>query len=188
MFPSLSFLNLAWTNVTILPNLSSLAYLNMSNCTIHSLFEGEGRKACLDKVILSGATITNISEAFKYVETSRLYFLDGSNSSFQSFSFLGSMNAMTDLNLSGSTIVDDSAEHIARTGANLRYLNLSDTKVSSDGIAALAGHVPHLETLLLSGTPIDDNVLPYISMMPSLKVINLSSTHVIGNNSNIITF
>ncbi|KAL8063990.1 hypothetical protein ABFS82_01G061700 [Erythranthe guttata] len=179
-FPSLSFLNLAWTNVTDLPNLSSLAYLNMSNCTIHSLFEGEGQKPYLEKLILSGATITNVDVAFECVETRRLCFLDISNSSVQSFGFLSSMNAMTDLNLSGTALTDNFVEHIAHTGDNLRYLNLSSTRVSSDGIASLAGYVPSLETLLLCGTSIDDKALPYISMMPSLKVINLSSTNVKG--------
>ncbi|KAK6137283.1 hypothetical protein DH2020_028975 [Rehmannia glutinosa] len=180
MFPSLSFLNLAWTNVTNLPNLSSLACLNMSNCTIHSLFEGGGQKVCLEKVILSGATITDVSEVFQYVEASKLCLLDISNSSIQSFSFLCSMSAMIDLNLSDSALDDNSVEHIARIGANLKYLNLCNTKVSSDGIGALAGHVPNLETLLLSGTSIDDKAVPYFSMMPSLKVINLSSTNVKG--------
>ncbi|KAL0393670.1 UNVERIFIED_CONTAM: hypothetical protein Slati_4333200 [Sesamum latifolium] len=179
-FPSLSSLNLAWTNVTNLPSLSSLAYLNMSNCTIHSLFEGEGDKARMEKLVLSGATITKVSEAFQYVETSKLCFLDLSSSSLQSFSFLRSMNALTNLNLSDSALVDNSVEHIAYIGANLRYLNLSNTKVTSEGIGALAGHVPNLEIVLLSGTPIDDTAVSYISVMPSLKAINLSKTNVKG--------
>ncbi|KAL2236704.1 uncharacterized protein LOC105179139 [Sesamum indicum] len=179
-FPSLSSLNLAWTNVTNLPNLSSLAYLNMSNCTIHSLFEGEGHKACLEKLVLSGVTMTNVSEAFQYVETSKLCFLDLSSSSLQSFSFLHSMSALTNLNLCDTALVDDSIEHIAYIGANLRYLNLSHTKVTSEGIGALAGHVPNLEIVLLSGTHIDDTAVSYISVMPSLKAINLSKTNVKG--------
>ncbi|KAL3635691.1 hypothetical protein CASFOL_020238 [Castilleja foliolosa] len=180
MFPSLSFLNLGWTYVTNLPDLCSLACINMSNCTIHSLFEGEGQKVCLEKVILSGASVADVSEALKYVETSKLCLLDISKSSIQSFSFLCSMNALTDLNLSDCALVDDSVEHIARVGSKLRYLNLSNTKVSSNGIGILAGHVPNLETLLLSGTPVDDKAILYISMMPWLKVINLSKTKVKG--------
>ncbi|KAK6137292.1 hypothetical protein DH2020_028964 [Rehmannia glutinosa] len=188
MFPSLSFLNLAWTNVTNLPNLSSLACLNMSNCTIHSLFEGGGQKVCLEKVILSGATITDVSEVFQYVEASKLCLLDISNSSIQSFSFLCSMSAMIDLNLSDSALDDNSVEHIARIGANLKYLNLCNTKVSSDGIGALAGHVPNLETLLLSGTSIDDkaegnvlNEVPSFSVLESLshlERLDLEEMHI----------
>ncbi|GFP86722.1 hypothetical protein PHJA_000816000 [Phtheirospermum japonicum] len=180
MFPSLSFLNLAWTYVTNLPNLCSLACLNMSNCTIHSLFGGEGQKIFLEKVILSGASIADVSEAFQYVETSKLCLLDISNSSIQSFSFLCSMNTLTDLNLSDCALDNDSVEHVACVGAKLRYLNLCNTKVMSDGIGVLAGHVPNLETLLLSGTPVDDRAILYISMMPSLKVVNLSKTNVKG--------
>ncbi|XP_042039168.1 uncharacterized protein LOC121784951 [Salvia splendens] len=181
MFRNLSFLNLAWTKVTMLPYLPSLTCLNMSRCTISSLFEGEGQKPRLEKVNFSGATIHNTSEAFKYVETSRLSLLDISNSALQSYSFLSSMNAMTNLDLSDSGLVDDgSVEHIARIGATLKKLNLSDTKVSVEGINALAGNVPNLETLLLSGTPIDDTAIHFLSMMPALKVINLSRTHVKG--------
>ncbi|KAL0329958.1 UNVERIFIED_CONTAM: hypothetical protein Sradi_4982500 [Sesamum radiatum] len=95
-------------------------------------------------------------------------------------SFLRSMNALTNLNLSDSAVVDNSVEHIAYIGANLRYLNLSSTKVTSEGIGALAGHVPNLEIVLLSGTPIDDTAVSYISVMPSLKAINLSKTNVKG--------
>ncbi|KAL1552033.1 hypothetical protein AAHA92_12881 [Salvia divinorum] len=180
MFRNLSFLNLAWTKITMLPNLPSLTCLNMSRCAISSLFEGEGLKPRLEKVKFSGATICNISEAFQYVETSKLSFLDISNSTLQSYSFLSSMNAMTDLDLSGSGLVDGSVEHIARIGATLKNLNLNNTKVSSEGINALAGNVPNLETLLLSGTPIDDAAIYFLRMMPALKVINLSRTHVKG--------
>ncbi|KAG8375102.1 hypothetical protein BUALT_Bualt10G0065400 [Buddleja alternifolia] len=131
-------------------------------------------------VILSGATIANVSEAFQYVETSRIHFMDLSNSSLQSFSLLRSMNALNHLNLSDTLLDDNSVEHITYIGANLRYLNLSNTKISSEGVRALAGHVSNLETILLSGTPIDDKAVSYISMMPALKVINLSNTNVKG--------
>ncbi|PIN09204.1 hypothetical protein CDL12_18210 [Handroanthus impetiginosus] len=167
-------------SVTNLPNLSSLAYLKISNCTLHFIFEGVGHKARMEKVMLPGAIIAGASEALEYVETSRHIFLDLSYSSLQSFSFLHSMNVLTDLNLSESALTDESIEHIAYIGTNKRYLNLSNTKVSSDGIGTLPEHVPNLETLLLSGTPVDDMAVPYISMMPSLKVINLSRTNVKG--------
>ncbi|KAL8521261.1 hypothetical protein ACS0TY_011703 [Phlomoides rotata] len=180
LFPCLSFLNLAWTRITNLPNLCSLECINMSNCTIHSLFEEENHKASLEKVILSGTTITNVFEPFQFVDTSKLSFLDISNSSLQSFSFLSTMKAISDLNLSGCDLFDDSVEHIAHMGANLKSLNISNTKVSSEGIGALAGHVPSLETLLLSGTIVNDTAVSYISMMPALKIINLSRTNIRG--------
>ncbi|KAL3844482.1 hypothetical protein ACJIZ3_001885 [Penstemon smallii] len=180
MYPSLSFLNLAWTYITELPILSSLTCLNMSNCTIQHLSEEKGHRPRMEKLILSGATINNVSEAFQYIETSRLDFLDLSHASLNSFCFLRSMNALTHLNLSNSSLIDNSVECIAYVGANLIYLNLSNTKITSDGIGALAGHVPNLETILLSGTAIDDTAVSYISMMPSLKVINLNSTNVKG--------
>lgn len=180
MFPKLSFLNLAWTKVTKLPKLSSIACLNMSNCTIHSIFEGWGHNLHLTKLILTGATIADEFEAFSYVDTSFLTFLDLSNSSLHKFCFLPDMIALEYLDLSSSSFGDDSVEMIACVGANLKFLNLSCTKVSSTGLGILARHVPNLETLLLFRTPTDDHAISYISTMPSLKVINLSSTYISG--------
>ncbi|KAK2966513.1 hypothetical protein RJ640_019042 [Escallonia rubra] len=180
LFPKLSFLNLAWTKVTKLPNLSSLACLNMSNCSLLSIYEGRGDKGHLAELILTGATFLDVDEAFLHVDTSLLSFLDLSNSSVQSFWFLPSMCVLEHLDLSGSAMADESAEIIARIGANLRFLNLSNTRVSSAGVGILAGHVSNLETISLSCTPIDDLAVSYLSMMPSLRVINLSNTNVRG--------
>ncbi|KAL5747671.1 hypothetical protein ACOSQ2_024968 [Xanthoceras sorbifolium] len=180
MFPELSFLNLAWTDVTKLPNMRSLECLNFSNCTIDSLLEGNEDKAPLTKISLAGATFINEAEAFLYLETSSLSFLDISNSSLNRFDFLSQMKALEHLDLSSSMIEDDTVELIACIGANLRNLNLSKTRVSSSGVEVLAGHLPNLEILSLSGTLIDDVAISYISMMPSVKVIDLSNTDIKG--------
>ncbi|XP_022721374.1 toll-like receptor 3 isoform X2 [Durio zibethinus] len=179
-FPKLSFLNLAWTKVTSFPNLSSLECLNMSNCTINSILQGNGNKVALVKLIFAGATFMNEAEAFLYIETSFLTFLDVSYSSLNQFCFLADMKMLEHLDLNSSIIGDDSVELIVRIGASLKSLNLSSTKVSSAGIGILAGHVPKLEILCLSHTSIDDVALSYISLMPSLKVIDLSDTKVKG--------
>ncbi|GAY39279.1 hypothetical protein CUMW_043150 [Citrus unshiu] len=169
MFPRLSFLNLAWTGVTKLPNISSLECLNLSNCTIDSILEGNGNKAPLAKISLASTTFINEREAFLYIETSLLSFLDVSNSSLSRFCFLTQMKALEHLDLSSSMIGDDSVEMVACVGANLRHLNLSNTRFSSAGVGILAGHLPNLEILSLSGTQIDDYAISYMSMMPSLK-------------------
>lgn len=180
VFPKLSFLSIAWTDVTTLPDLPSIACLNMSNCTIHSMFEGEGDKALLEKLTVSGATFLNVSEAFLFIETSFLSFLDVSRSSLNSFCFLSCMKALEHLDLSFTMMGDDSIQLIACIGANLRNLNLSNTRVSSAGVSILAGCVPNLETISLSHTPVDDVAISYISMMSSVKIINLSNTNVKG--------
>lgn len=180
MFPRLSFLNLAWTGVTKLPNISSLECLNLSNCTIDSILEGNENKAPLAKISLAGTTFINEREAFLYIETSLLSFLDVSNSSLSRFCFLTQMKALEHLDLSSSMIGDDSVEMVACVGANLRNLNLSNTRFSSAGVGILAGHLPNLEILSLSGTQIDDYAISYMSMMPSLKFIDISNTDIKG--------
>ncbi|KAF7151730.1 hypothetical protein RHSIM_Rhsim02G0242800 [Rhododendron simsii] len=180
VFPMLSFLNLAWTKVTELPNLSTLTCLNMSNCSVHSLFEGHGDKAPLTKLILAGASYSDVSKAFLYVATSSLFFLDMSNSFFNEFCFLSRMNALEHLDLSSTLIDDNSVEIIACIGANLRILILDRTGVTAAGLGILAGNVPTLQNISLSCTPADDLAISYISMVPSLKVINLSKTNING--------
>ncbi|CAN4127212.1 unnamed protein product [Withania somnifera] len=184
-FPRLSSLNLAWTKVTMLPGLPSLACLNMNNCTIYSISEGGGQKALLTMLILSGATIRDVSEAFLHLETSSLSLLDLSNSSLNSYCFLPYMSAISNLDLSGTSAGDESVEHIAFVGQNLRHLNLSRTKLSSAGLGTLAGFVPNLETLLLSYTAIDDSAIPFMSTMPLLKGINLSGTNIRGISNGV---
>ncbi|XP_002509956.2 leucine-rich repeat receptor-like serine/threonine-protein kinase SKM1 [Ricinus communis] len=180
LFPKLSFLNLGWTSVTRLPSMLSLEYLNLSNCTIESLLEGDGDKAPLTKVILSGATFPNEAEAFYNIEPRFLSFLDVSNSSLQGFYFLHDMKMLEHLDLSSTMMGDDAIEAVACIGANLTNLNLSKTRVTSAGLAILAEHVPKLEYLSLSHALVDDFALSYIGMMSSLKVVDLSNTNIKG--------
>ncbi|XP_027340047.1 systemin receptor SR160 [Abrus precatorius] len=177
-FPKLTYLNLAWTSVTKLPNLLSLECLNMSNCTIDSILEDN--KAPLAKLILSGATFLNEAEALLYANTSFLSFLDVAHSNLCKLFFLMKMKVIEHLNLSSCMIGDDSVEMIACVGGNLKSLNLSCTRVSSAGLGILDGHVPNLEILSLSQTQVDDTAISFISMMPSLKDVDLSNTNVKG--------
>lgn len=152
----------------------------MSNCAIHSMFEGDVDQAPLRKLVVSGATFAKASEVFLFIETSFLSFLDVSRSSLNSFCFLSCMKALEHLDLSFTMMDDDSVQLIASIGANLRNLNLNNTKVSSAGVSFLVGWVPNLERILLSCTLVDDVAISYISMMPSVKIINLSNTNVKG--------
>ncbi|XP_051137342.1 uncharacterized protein LOC127255704 isoform X2 [Andrographis paniculata] len=180
LFPNLSNLNVAWTRVTRLPYLPALTQLNMSNCTVHSLSDGEDLKPCLKKLILAEARITDESKVFECIDTAWLTFLDLSYSTLESFSLLHCVNALTHLNLSGSAVTDDSIKHIGYVGANIKYLDLSGTKVTIEGVAALRGKFPILETLVLVRTSIGDRAIAYISMLKSLKALNLSNTYVRG--------
>lgn len=152
----------------------------MSNCHVHSLFEGHGDKASLTKLILAGASYVDVSKAFLHVATSSLSFLDLSNSNFDGFCLLSHMYALEHLDLSATLIDDNSVEIIACIGAKLRSLILDGTGVTAAGVGILAGNVPTLQNISLSRTPADDLAISYISMIPSLKVINLSKTNVNG--------
>lgn len=181
VFPKLNFLNLAWTNVTKLPKLPFLTCLNMSNCAIQCIFEGEDEiRTSLSKLLISGATLTDVHEAFCYMELSSLSVLDISNSTVQDFRFLEGMNRLEYLDLSFSRMADDLLESVACIGWNLKDLNLSNTRISTAGLATLAGKIPNLRTLCLSHTAVDDAALSYISMIPHLRVIKLRNTNIKG--------
>ncbi|WVZ24259.1 hypothetical protein V8G54_002803 [Vigna mungo] len=179
-FLKLSYLNLAWTSVTKLPTLSSLECLDMSNCTIDSILEDD--KSPLAKLIFSGATFLNESGVFSYANTNLVSFLDVAHTDLHKFFFLSKMKLIEHLSLSSCMMGDDSVEMVACVGANLKSLNLSGTRVSSAGLGILAGHVPNLEILSLSQTPLDDTGISFISMMPSLKDVDLSNTYIKGWN------
>lgn len=182
-FPKLSFLNLAWTGVTRLPNTSSLQSLNLSNCyKIDFVVEGDGSKAQIAKLMLAGATFVNEAEAFLYLESSSLSYLDLSNSSLERLSFLYHMKALEHLDLNSSSIGDTALEDVVCIGAKLKFLNLSQTTVTSAGVAILAGNVPELEWLSLSHTLIDDLALSHIGIMTSLKNVDLSNTSIKGTH------
>ncbi|KAK9145421.1 hypothetical protein Sjap_005324 [Stephania japonica] len=182
-FSKLNFLNVAWTNVTKVPYLPNLTCLNMSNCTIHSIFEGiaDGEeRPHLRKLLLSAATLSDIDEAFLHVEPRHISFLNVSQSTLEEFEFLGNMAALEHLDLSFTRIRDDNISPILLLGESLRYLNLSNTRLTSTGLGLLVGNLPHIESLLLSHTGVDDSALSYTSTMESLKVLDLSNTSIKG--------
>ncbi|KAJ3694612.1 hypothetical protein LUZ60_010092 [Juncus effusus] len=183
-FPRLSFLSLAWTDVTILPFCPSIHTLDMSNCSITSLFSGphssEKEKVPLSKLILSGASLQNISEALSHVDSNLVTFLDLSGSPLNNFDFLENFINLEHLGLGETGIGDEMLEIVAKIGNNLKYLDLKKTRVTTNGISSLAGTVPKLGFLCLAGTAIDDSALAYVSLMPSLETLHLSHTNIKG--------
>eukprot|EP01018_Ginkgo_biloba_P000478 Gb_25137 [translate_table: standard] len=180
-FVHLNFLNLAWTNVTRVPELFSLTSLNMSKCTIDSIFEGLAKqKTSLLRLHFAGAIFTDAYHVFSCLGTHNLNFLDLSGSPLDDVSFLAAMNRLEFLDLSSTGVTDSSVKSVADIGANLKQLNLSNTRISSDAIAILAGNVPKLECISLSHTVVGDNVLTYLSRMPALRSISLSHTNIKG--------
>ncbi|KAK9668393.1 hypothetical protein RND81_13G057300 [Saponaria officinalis] len=180
-FLKLRVLILDWTKVSVLPNLNSLDFLNMSNCSIDSVMGDKSDQVTLIKLVMHGSTFLYGGKSFSSIETSCLTFLNLSNTSFDDFIFLRQMHALEHLDLSFSSMQDDAVEAISCVGANLRHLNLNNTNISSTGVEILAGHVPKLEVLSLSHTSIDDRALLYFSTMPSLKVLDLSNTFIKGD-------
>uniref|UniRef100_A0A0E0KZS2 Leucine-rich repeat-containing N-terminal plant-type domain-containing protein n=1 Tax=Oryza punctata TaxID=4537 RepID=A0A0E0KZS2_ORYPU len=180
-FTSLSFLNLSWTRVTCLPILPTMRCLNMSNCTVHSICNGDSKVLIhLEKLIISAASFGNIDEVFSSILPSSLTYLDMSSCSLSNLYFLGNLRNLEHLDLSYNRIISDAIEYIANIGMNVKFLSLSNSEVTSQALCVLAGTVPNLTTLSLAHTKIDDSALLYISMMPSLRILNLSRTCIKG--------
>ncbi|XP_057520546.1 uncharacterized protein LOC130800857 isoform X1 [Amaranthus tricolor] len=179
-FGKLSFLNLTWTNITKLPTLQSIVCLNMSECTIQSIMDDGSDQVTLRKLIANGSTFLDAEKVLSSIKSSRVSFLNLSNTSLTHFGFLYHMDALELLDLSFCAIQDDAVEAISCIGAKLRHINLNNTKVGNAGMETLAGHVPNLEVLSLSHSSVDDYAIMYISMMPSLKKLDLSHTNIKG--------
>ncbi|KAL5202041.1 hypothetical protein ABZP36_012993 [Zizania latifolia] len=180
-FTCLRFLNLSWTRVTCLPIIPTMRCLNMSECTIHSIGNGDSKVLIpLEKFIMSKASFGSIDEIFLSIVASSLTYLDMSNCSLSNLKFLENMMNLEHLDLSYSRIIDEAVEYIANIGMNLKFLSLSHTGVTSQALCVLAGTVPNLISLSLAHTKIDDSALLYISMMPSLRILNLSRTCIKG--------
>lgn len=180
-FSKLNCLNLAWTNVTQLPALVSLTSLNMSKCTIESVFDGlEEPETSLLTLHFSGAIFIDAYRVLSSRHAQNLTFLDLSGSSIENVSFLAGMDRLECLDLSCTGVTDSSMNTVADIGANLKHLNLSTTRVTSDAIAILAGNVPKLEFISLSHTMVDDTVLANLGLIPALRSIILSHTNIKG--------
>ncbi|KAG0455892.1 hypothetical protein HPP92_023680 [Vanilla planifolia] len=180
-FLNLSFLNLAWTKVTRLPNLPSISCLNMSNCTIDSIFDGDHIAAApLLKLIVTGANFVDSDKVLSKLQAHFLTFLDLSFSIIDNWNFLVNMEHLEHLDLRYSQITDILIEKVALSWENLRYLNLSNTLITSRALSVLAGCIPNLRYLILSYTSVDDASLAYISLTTSLRVVDLSHTAIRG--------
>uniref|UniRef100_J3KYQ4 Leucine-rich repeat-containing N-terminal plant-type domain-containing protein n=1 Tax=Oryza brachyantha TaxID=4533 RepID=J3KYQ4_ORYBR len=190
-FTSLSFLNLSWTRVACLPILPTVRSLNMSNCTISFYLQWDTKVLIhLEKNVISGASFGNIAEVFSSILPSLLTYLDMSSCSLSNLYCLENMKNLEHLDLSYNRITNDVIEYIADIGMNLKFLSLSNTEVISQALCVLAGTAPSLTTLSLAHTKIDDSALLYISMMPSLRILNVSHTCIKGfmiENSKILS-
>nr|XP_045090979.1 internalin I isoform X3 [Aegilops tauschii subsp. strangulata] len=180
-FTRLRFLNVSWTHVTRLPPLPNMKYLNMSNCTIYSIRGGDSEVHIpLQKFTASAASFGDIDEVFSSIVASSFSFLDMSGCSLSNLYGLQKMKSLEHLDLSLSRVTDGAIEYVANIGTKLRYLSLKNTGITSQAPCILAGTVPNLASLSLAYTKVDDSALVYISMMPSLKVIDLSHTSIEG--------
>lgn len=155
--------------------------LNMSNCTIHSICDEDSEfPVPLETFIASAASFGNIDEILSSIQGSSLLYLDLRACSLSNLSFIENMKNLVHVDLSSSGITDDTIEHVAKIGANLKYLSLKDTWITSQALFILAGTVPNLVSLSLAGTKIDDSALSYLSMMLLLRTLDLRITCIQG--------
>jgi hypothetical protein len=153
----------------------------MSNCTIHSICDENSEfPVPLETFIISAASFGNVDEILSSIQASVLLYLDLCGCCLSSLSFIEKMENLVHLDLSSSGISDDAIEHVARIGGSLKYLSLKDTAITSQALCVLAGTVPNIISLSLAQTKIDDSALPYISMMPLLRMLDLSDTCLQG--------
>lgn len=180
-FKLLKYLNLAMTAVTVIPPMSSIVSLNVCNCAVESIFgKGITSDSPLTELFLSGADI-NLKDAISCYSTRNLRLLNLASSRVNDLDALSGMQKLSILDLRATGLTDGLMLKFREFGKSLRWIDLSYTKVGSEGVLAIAGHVPNVEQLSLSHTLVDDNVLTYLIHFPLLQSLNLSGSKVTGS-------
>lgn len=165
LFPHLESLSLAWTDVSRLPTLPRLTSLDMSQCTVASLFEGSSTSpAPLKELTLFGATVNAAADWPSFPHLARLD-LAGARAR-PDFFFCGRhAGSLTSLDLSNTTTEDGGGGlwglvAVAQGGTALLSLrrlqlvggkNLDEEELSLRGDVLLSGKLAKLEELAVTG-------------------------------------
>eukprot|EP00850_Spirogloea_muscicola_P006583 SM000031S11592 [mRNA] locus=s31:515519:529177:- [translate_table: standard] len=171
--PKLELLNLALSSITCFPVLPSLTTLQLAGCKLHNLFMH------LDRYGGSSAERVEKCPSMEHRQHSSLQVLGLGDCQLQDFSWLQLTRNLTSIDLSGN-IASFFISPLAQVAAKLKWLNLSETSVTSDDLSLLSGHAPVLETLLLRESAVDDKAFMVLEMMPSLTNVDMRGTAVKG--------
>ncbi len=82
---------------------------------------------------------------------------------------------LVDLDLAGTAISDEGLAHVS--GAGIKNLNLSGTRITSGGLRMLA-ECPALSSVQLSGTQVDDAGVEYLAALPELRTLYLDGAPI----------
>jgi hypothetical protein len=182
-FKFLKCLNLAMTAVTVIPQLSLLVSLNLCNCVVEAIFGKEVLSdSPLTELFLSGADIS-LKDVISGFNTRNVHLLDLALSRVSDLDALSYMQKLSILDLRATGLTDGLMLKFHEFGKSLSWIDLSHTKVGSEGVGAIAGHLPNVEQLSLSHTLVDDNVLAYLIHFPLLRCLDLSGSRVRGAES-----
>lgn len=168
------------TAVTVIPQMSLLVSLNLCNCAVEAIFGKEAVSGSpLAELFLSGADLT-LKDVISGYNTRNVHLLDLASSRVNDLDALTYMQNLSILDLRATGLTDGLMLKFHEFGKNLSWIDLSHTKVGSEGVGEIAGHVPNVEQLSLSHTLVDDNVLAYLIHFPSLRCLNLSGSRIKG--------
>eukprot|EP00850_Spirogloea_muscicola_P020502 SM000218S06598 [mRNA] locus=s218:1456:11056:- [translate_table: standard] len=168
--PRLSWLSLAETSVkdAALPSLASLTRL--SHLDLGGLPVSDNTIVSFEDPVqneLTSALVWNLENTPAY----RFLALE------IDFSWLQLTRNVTSIDLSGN-LASLFISPLAQVAAKLKWLNLSETSLTSDDLSLLSGHAPVLETLLLRESAVDDKAFMVLEMMPSLTNVDMRGTAV----------
>ncbi|GAQ91684.1 hypothetical protein KFL_008340040 [Klebsormidium nitens] len=188
LFPCLESLSLAWTDVTRLPTLPALTSLDMSQCTVETLFERSSAvPSPLKELTLFGATVNAAAEWPALPHLARLDLAGGR--ARPDFFFCGRYAAsLTSLDLS-NTIAEDGGGGLwglvaaAQSGGAvlpLRRLklvggkSLDEEELSLRGDLLLSGKMANLEELAVTGWDAGDRDWARLpAVLPRLTSLDL---------------
>eukprot|EP00258_Populus_trichocarpa_P037964 XP_024453983.1 uncharacterized protein LOC7472709 isoform X2 [Populus trichocarpa] len=172
-FPKLKFLGLAWTNVTILPNLSSLECLNLSNCTINSVLQGFIHQDGAGPNLISSLTALHSLKGLESLN------LECANIKDAAVDPLSNFQELRLLSLKSPSLTDISLYHLSSL-PKIRNLGIRDAVLTDSGLFSFRPPAT-LEMLDLRGCWLltEDAILSFRKRHP---LIELRHEHVVSTS------
>lgn len=165
---SLTINNVSGMDFSVLSQLPSLQELNLSGCTISSnALSAIGSLVELEKLVLDGCALTNISAFSQLVKLKELCL---SNNSLEDIGIISLMTQLESLKLANNPLSSIAAVSACE---NLKYLDITSCSVNSLG--SLSGK-SKLETVLASNNSIRS--LEELSGCRKLSVLEVSSNSI----------
>jgi hypothetical protein len=166
-------------NYGVLAELPRLRFVSLTGPGIDDgVAAAVGRSKSITSVRLSGADLTDdgVRAITRATQLRSLTLIDAPDVTNASIRGLGELPRLETLELPSIRIDDHGLDELLRLELpELRHLSLARTKISAEGVVALAAGEFRLETLDLSGIPLDRRAIRALARLSTVRLLHLSN-------------